>query len=164
MNIRDGQAVSLEEVLDNREMRVMRIQDLKQQYPNSSILSYKLNIPGPVKNNEMIQFIFNEGLRSLNVEPIKIELNAITGPEAFFISSLSAHELKEKCLDIEQHHPLGRLFDLDVDSVKRHDLNVSPRKCLICDQEAFVCSRSRAHSVDELLIAIENIVHFNYTE
>ena len=59
------------------------------------------------------------------------------------------------CL-LEDSVALGRLFDIDViqtDGMKisRTDLGFSTRKCLICNQEAFVCSRARTHSVKELL-------------
>jgi Phosphoribosyl-dephospho-CoA transferase (holo-ACP synthetase) len=71
--------------------------------------------------------------------------------------------LKEFVLQIEYGHPIGRLFDFDVigcdgNAVSREMLKYSKRKCLICGKDAYVCARSRAHNVEDLLKKIDYIV------
>ena len=63
-----------------------------------------------------------------------------------------------------QQHPLGRLFDLDVlhtdgRSLSRREFDLPPRRCLICDDLAAVCGRSRRHSNEELQVRIRQILH-----
>lgn len=161
MNIRDGIPITLEEVLDQREARVSRIEQLKNEYPNHAILSLKLNIPGPIKNNHLIQTIFNRALESLSDFKVlfsEINTNLKTGPEAFMVFEMSHSDLKQALIKIEENHPLGRLFDMDVVGVNRKGLGYSARKCLICDEPAVDCGRSRKHTVDELLDDIEELV------
>ena len=56
-----GEAVDLLTVLDNREWR-SRLQDkLKVTNYDKIVISAKLNIPGPIKNNDILQKIFMDG-------------------------------------------------------------------------------------------------------
>jgi holo-ACP synthase / triphosphoribosyl-dephospho-CoA synthase len=68
-------------------------------------------------------------------------------------------------VDIEENHPLGRLMDIDVINVRhqisRRDLNLSPRRCFLCDEEAHVCVRAQTHAIevdieDFILTAFKN--------
>ena len=48
---------------------------------------------------------------------------------------------------------MGRLFNLDVCgpdgiSVKRHDLGLLPRTCLVCGEDAHVCAQKKSHSME----------------
>jgi holo-ACP synthase len=50
---------------------------------------------------------------------------------------------------LEQSHPLGRLWDLDVicpqdGHVGRLSLGLHMRRCLVCDEPAHVCSLAQA--------------------
>ena len=78
-----------------------------------------------------------------------------TGYEAYFITSMPALQAKRIACDIEENHPLGRLFDIDVlDSnmrpVSRTDINLAQRKCLICDNEARFCMRNHTHTKQDI--------------
>ena len=88
----------------------------------------------------------------------------ITGYVGFFVVDLESFIVKKKMVKIEDDNDLGRLFDIDVIScdgkkVSRHDLNLPGRKCLLCDNDAFYCSRSRNHPVDELVRKIKEILN-----
>ena len=53
-------------------------------------------------------------------------------------------------IELEDHHPLGRLWDLDVlapeqGQLSRQDLGFPARQCLVCDEPAHACARSRRH-------------------
>jgi len=87
------------------------------------------------------------------------------GPESYFSVSLDPLELKRLAIEWESTHPLGDLADLDVmdassKPITRADLGFSPRKCLICENEAAVCSAGQRHEtaivearVNEILLA-----------
>ena len=152
--------VSLEEILDAREFRSERIKQLTTEYPNHSHISFKLNIPGPIKNNDDYHYAFNAGIKEvIDVAKVIYNLDTLkTGPEAFLISNLSPEDLKLAMIEIEDKHPLGRLFDLDVDGSDRSMLGVACRKCLICDNLAHACGRSRTHDLDEIITKIDMMI------
>lgn len=108
-----------------------------------------------------------------------------TGPEYYMLVDLSAENLKTLLIEIEQSHPWGRLLDLDVlyclpseadsklseaeailgavdadrvHSISRTDLNLPTRRCLICEDDAKICGRSRRHSVEEMQAAIAKLI------
>ena len=85
-----------------------------------------------------------------------------TGPEYFIVSNIDAYDLKKKMLDIEENSYFGRLYDIDViykdENITRKMIGGPSRKCFLCDNDAKACARSRNHSVDEMIIWIENII------
>lgn len=150
--------ITLEDMLDQREKRAYQITEVKQRYPDKSIISFKLNIPGPNKNNDDLLYAFNEGLKLLDYEIIYDERYNKTGPECILISNDPKDLTKSKMIEIEDKFPLGRLFDLDVLDIDRSQLKIEARKCLICDDEAHVCSRSRKHGLEEVLDKIYQMI------
>jgi holo-ACP synthase CitX len=70
--------------------------------------------------------------------------------------------VKKVAIAVEEGSRLGRLFDIDVlweeGSVSRSAFGAEPRKCLLCDGDAKVCARSRAHKMEELLAEIDRIL------
>lgn len=162
--------VTLEEILDNREERAKRQQALLAAHV-LPLVSFTVNMPGPVKDNAASRTIFRQGLEALQqcceehgwkVVALE-EHNANTGPEALCSIDCNAKDLKTAMTALENKHPLGRLFDLDVlsssgEHLSRRDTGAPVRLCLICERPAVECARSRAHSLDELLHAIEKRV------
>ena len=60
---------------------------------------------------------------------------------------------------IEESSQLGRLFDIDIIDINFEKLSrKSFRKCLICEEQAQECGRSRKHSVEELQNKVEEIL------
>ncbi len=162
--------VSLTEMLNAREMRC-RIQQqliLAHQRP---LICLTLNIPGPVKVLPGVPEAFETGCRRIEaiLQEHRISLlhsEAIkekTGYEAFYCIDASPETAKSLMITLEDQDRLGRLFDIDVlrtdgTKVSREELGFSPRRCLLCDQPAHVCSRSRSHSVAELVAEINRIL------
>lgn len=146
------QEITLEEVLDQREERMYAIEKVQADYPNHSVISYQLNIPGPLKNDPQLLYAFEEGLKQINDAELIVDWRKnLTGPEAILVHKKDAQATKVDMIQIEDHFPLGRLFDLDVVGADRKALDISPRKCLLCDEPAHVCSRSRKHGLEEVL-------------
>lgn len=155
----------LREILRAREERVINQRKLLKKY-HLPILSITLNIPGPEKDNDKIRKIFHECLRVVKIELKKNESIKIIyekvhftadGPESFLIvKGLSEKSLKKIAIGIEDNHPFGRLFDVDVLSkegykVYREDINKALRKCIICNDSAIHCITSRKHNRKEII-------------
>lgn len=169
-----GSIPSLNEVLENREKRVAFIKKLLLLYPDCSIISYKLNIAGPVKNNSFIARIFKIGLNHIlnciNNEKLKITsskaINLKTGPEYFAAISASPKDIKSKMIYIEENTKLGRLFDIDVlymengdvQHISREMIGYENRKCFVCQADARQCAGSRAHSLSSIRKSIWDII------
>ena len=151
--------VTLQEILDAREARVQRQMQLLAEH-NKPLISFTMNIPGPVKLDRDVVIGFFVGCRQLrDALAGKIlyaeEHKKDTGCEAFFVVDLPARELKELTVELEDGESVGRLFDMDVidtdgQKLSREELGYPRRGCLICMEDAVVCARSRAHSVQEL--------------
>ena len=88
----------------------------------------------------------------------------VTGYEAYLITDLPALEAKRVTCDIEDSHPLGRLFDIDVMGadgmpISRQEVGGEPRRCLLCEHESRWCMRNHSHSQEELMSHIEKLVN-----
>lgn len=157
MKIRE---ITLEEVLDQREQRMYAIEKVQADYPNHSVISYQLNIPGPLKNDADLLYAFEEGLKQIQDAELIVDWREnLTGPEAILVHSKDVHATKLDMIQIEDHFPLGRLYDLDVAGADRKALNIAPRQCLLCEEPAHMCSRSRKHGLEEVLEKMYSMIH-----
>lgn len=156
-------------ILQSREDRRYKQEDLLNQY-RASLISFTLNTPGMIKDNEMYGEIHNEGMkeigRLLNKNKIAIiyqeEIKKSTGSEAYIVVDFEARKLKEKLIELEEKHPLGRIFDIDVfdknhNQISRKDLGLNPRKCLLCNKYARICAREKNHSYEDLYEGIRSL-------
>ena len=161
-----GIEVGIDEILNCREKRVVIQNEMIRKY-KKPVISFTMNIPGPIKTNNEIKKAFNIGknlilekLKENNIEILEIqELNENTGNELFISTNLLAEKIKNITVVIEESSELGRLFDIDVIDVNFEKLSrKSFRKCLICEEQAQECGRSRKHSVEELQSKVEEIL------
>ena len=157
-----GEAVDLLTVLDNREWR-SRLQDkLKVTNSDKIVISAKLNIPGPIKNNDILQKVFMDGWQTFvaglecNSQYEMLFAERVTGPEAFITVDGNLAAVKKTAILFEETYVLGRLFDIDVMAngqadyqLSREDLGFGPRLCLICGKPAKVCAKEQNHTLDE---------------
>ncbi|GIP09785.1 MAG: citrate lyase holo-[acyl-carrier protein] synthase [Paenibacillus macerans] len=161
--------VTLEEMLKARDRRAAKQRQLLLTH-SLPLISMTVNIPGPRKSTLMSRRIFREGydalLERLAGTDMKLVFkqidDLITGPEGYIIVNADERILKQFAVQTETIHPLGRLLDIDVlgragQPISRSDLGYPRRKCLLCRQDAHICGRSKAHSVNELLYAIRSI-------
>lgn len=160
-----GIEVRIDEILVCREKRVFIQNEMIKKY-NLPIISFTMNIPGPIKTNNEIKKAFVIGknlilekLKENNIEIFEIqELNENTGNELFVSANSPAKKIKDITVTIEESSELGRLFDIDVIDINFEKLSrKSFRKCLICEKQAQECGRSRKHSVEELQKKVEEI-------
>lgn len=163
-------AVTLMEMLGAREARTMRQQQLLEEY-HLPVISFCLNIAGPVKNSPVLRRAFREGLERLACALLAGRLDVVhreevdqpTGCEALWVVRGDGRAVKELCVELEDRDALGRLFDLDVlDPVSgkwdRTQLGQPPRKCLVCGKEGKGCASRRLHTVEELQGATQVIL------
>lgn len=160
--------ISLDELLASREARRDFQQDLLRRHPGKTLVCLTVVMPGTVKRNASSLIVAQAGLSALiarfgsDMEGMQVR-DLATGFEAYLLTSLSPQEAKRAVCRIEESHPLGRLFDLDVlDAagmpLSRADLGLAPRRCLLCDREARWCMRNHTHSREELTARIGEMI------
>lgn len=153
-----GEEVSLHEMLDCRERRANVQNNFLKKY-NKTLISFCMNIPGPVKTNEEIRKVFEDSVSEIykyleenNIKVLdSVEFHEKTGDEIILAVDEEAEKIKESMIFIEENHPLGRLFDIDVlnssgEKMSRENF----RKCFICNKNAQDCASQRTHSVEEM--------------
>lgn len=164
----------LYQILQSREDRALKQEEIIAKY-KQPIISFTLNIPGPIKDSSRYREIHDLGMdlisNTLKSEDYDIEymekINKSTGPEGYFSINIDPLELKKITVKIENEHALGRLFDIDIfdsniEQIARAELGLGPRKCLICENEAKVCNKAASHSIEELLNRIDNIYNLYF--
>ena len=167
--------VTIEEMAAARESRAMAQMTLLSRHKNAVVVCLTMNIAGPVKRSRRIDRAFSEGEHVVRavLSPHKMHfahaIHEKTGCEAIFCVEGDPFEIKRRLCALEDAQPIGRLWDIDVlfgmgEKVSRTQLGLPPRKCLLCDQDAPVCARSRAHSVDELLAKTNDLIDAHLSE
>lgn len=162
--------VSLEALLAAKERRAARQADWLAHY-QQPIISLTLVTPGAVKDSIRYRNTMGVALQACdqllwqNQWQVKDRqvLWLPTGAEALWCVAHQAAEVKAHCAALEQTHALGRLWDLDVicpenGPVGRQSLGRGMRRCLLCDEPAHACARSRRHPVEQVVARVEKII------
>ena len=162
-----GKEVQLADVLNAREARVMRQEQLIRTY-KVPLLCFTMNIAGPVKNNELIRRGFRTGCDDFKMQTERVKGKILheeiheefTGNEAYFVVDMDGLQLKKLACELEENDNLGRLYDMDVlvpdESVRgfshidRSEIGLPERPCLICGKPGKYCASRRLHTVKEL--------------
>lgn len=160
--------ITLQQLLDSRDNRRRRQLELMEQYKDSTLVLLTIVMPGSEKRNHLSLTAAKAASlalkKSFDGTIVHYEANdLVTGYEAFMVTSVPPEEAKLKACEIEDNHPLGRLFDIDVMKgtpvpVSRTRLNLPPRRCLICGDDARVCMRAGRHDYGELLARITSMI------
>jgi holo-ACP synthase len=165
-----GPLVDLDTVLAAREERVARRLDVVRTRLRP-VVSLTIVMPGPVKDCTASRALRDAALDTLTplfaardwaAEIVHVG-NGPAGPEALLSVDVEARDLKQAMVALEDDHPLGRLWDLDVvdpvtGGMSRRDLGEGPRRCLLCGEPAHACARSRAHAIPDLLAAMKALI------
>lgn len=177
--------ITLNELLASRDARHATQQKLLAEHSGKTLVCLTVVMPGSVKRNhqsltaahaavEAMRKAFgikeNKGLSPLETlenpeppAPTLLELDLETGYEAYLITTMPLLEAKRIAVNIEDTHPLGRLFDIDIINadgvpVSRDAIGEKPRHCLVCDHEARYCMRMRWHTQEEIWAKINEMV------
>lgn len=163
-----GPTLTMEQILLSRSERTKQ-QRIFLAQGGMSLLSFTMNIPGNIKQFPAAKNAFEIGFKTLQERlPLgsiltRFQRHFLTGSEGLLLLSLPALEVKKLAVELEDFHPLGRLFDMDVlsqdgNAISRTELGIKPRTCLICNENAKICARSRAHSHEVLQQKIVQIL------
>lgn len=168
-----GTPVTLNELLDAKSARAGKQKELLARPGARTLISFTMNIAGEIKRFPLLISAFEEGLREIKK---RIDISSVlyleesiknTGPEAFVLLPSDPVRIKKEMASIEESHPLGRLFDIDVlgadgISVSRSVLGLPPRSCLICGENAKICSRNKSHSMELVLWRTAQILNDHF--
>ena len=160
--------ITLDALLQSRDNRHALQQQLLQQHPGSTLVCLTVVMPGSIKRNLYSVVTAQAALTALldrlgmNIQEVRAR-DLGTGYEAYLITGLPALEAKRVTCDIEDSHPLGRLFDIDVidadgSPIPRQTVGGEPRRCLLCENEARWCMRNHSHSQEELMDRIQQMI------
>lgn len=158
-NVITGSPVTSGELRAARDRRVLKKWELLASGGEFCLVEFSLNIAGTIKVFPFARAAFREEIRELSdrlarFSVLKTEVfEENSGDYAFFLLKSQTIQVKKFLVSIEESHPLGRLFNLDVCgpdgiSVKRHDLGLLPRTCLVCGEDAHVCAEKKSHSME----------------
>lgn len=162
-------AVTLTQMMEARERRAQCQRRLTARY-GLPLVSFTLNIPGPVKRNPLIERAYRYGLKLLRARfrPLYTAESILdTGCEALLVARGDPAALKKMAVGVEDADEIGRLFDIDVmdeqgRQVSREALGLDGRACLVCGGPAHECARSRAHGVDLLFARTQQIIRGHF--
>lgn len=130
-----------------------------------TIIFLRVNYPSIYKDNSITRGIIFYIRRVIekDIEFIYKEENiTFEGPCITYVTSEKSNSVKEKTVNIEENHPLGRLVDIDVydeffKGLSREEMGLDKRKCYLCNEYAGICVRNKNHSIEEVIGYIEKI-------
>lgn len=162
--------ITLAEILEARDRRAQRQRELLARW-GGPLISFTMNIPGPVKDTPLIRRGFATGCRMLYEAleaggmPVlcRHEEKEATGCQLYCAVRADAAAVKALCTRIEDASPLGRLFDMDVldgdgQKLDRETVGGGARNCIVCGAPGRGCASRRVHSVPELQAATRQIL------
>ena len=177
--------ITLDELLASRDARHAMQQKLMAEHSGKTLVCLTVVMPGSVKRNQQSLTVARAAVKAMRkaynisddllpetellTNELKIETREClverdlnTGYEAYLITPLPLLEAKRVAVEIEDTHPLGRLFDIDVIDkqgipVSRDRVGGQPRRCLVCDHEARYCMRMRWHTQEEIWARIRQM-------
>ena len=160
--------ITLDQLLASREERASFQKELLKSYPGMTLVCLTVIMPGKIKRNLQSLVVAQAAVTAMvsafgdSMQKLVLR-DRHTGYDAYLETTLSNAEAKLKPRNIEETHPLGRLFGLDVIDIdgipiSRETIGQGPRKCLICDNEARYCMRNRTHTLNELSAKIDEMI------
>ncbi len=163
----EQETVSIQDMMFCRDRRVQLQEQLLQSH-DCPLISFCMNIPGPVKTDALIRRAFDAGtteiMKALAAHPdwqiaARHEIHEKTGDELMLSVTADARTLKDVMSQIEETHPLGRLFDIDIIGTDGRKLSRPRyRSCLLCGRQAQECASSRRHSAAALFARIQEML------
>jgi len=173
----DGPQVSLETMLKTRDWRAERQLAVLKTNPQSTLIWLSTRIPGPVKTGTHLtakyqaiaQGIMNKyGANVVDAASYQRD----TGFEFYIAVTQSPIQVKRDLVTFEQQTRFGQLCDLDVlylsegrtKQVGRQQLALPRRTCLVCGDDAKICSRSQRHDLATVQSVVDEIISEGWRE
>lgn len=160
-------AITLEDMLAARDARCSKQQQLLKAHPDDTLVVLTVVLPGNEKRNDTSLRVARAAVKAVNqtlgtfIQHAE-KLDLPTGFEAYRTVRAELTDVKRRVVEIEENHPLGRLFDLDVIApngvpLSRQEVGFAPRRCLLCNNEARFCMRNHTHTYSEILQYIKKL-------
>ncbi len=141
---------SPEVILSDRENRNKIIREAALY---GDVVTIKANVPGADKHIKE-SFLLVRHFTALALEKFKGDVSFYDGCDGFCaIIRADGENLKSTAVELEQSCSAGRFADIDV-YLKGQPHSLSRgylRKCYICGKPAFVCSREKNHTTEQLI-------------
>ena len=160
--------VSLPQLLAARDARAALERDLLARHADCTLVVLTVVVPGAEKRTEASLLVARAACAALDKLLAahcrhRLERDLATGFEAYWLVDLPQLEAKRRTVELEDTHPLGRLFDADIilpegRPLSRTELGAPPRRCLLCDREARFCMRNGSHTRKELHAKIAQMI------
>ena len=160
--------VSLPQLLAARDARAALERDLLARHADCTLVVLTVVVPGAEKRTEASLLVARAACAALDKLLAahcrhRLERDLATGFEAYWLVDLPQEEAKRLTVELEDTHPLGRLFDADIilpegRPLSRTELGAPPRRCLLCDREARFCMRNGSHTREELHAKIAQMI------
>lgn len=159
--------ITLNDMLAARDARCSKQQQLLAAHPDQTLVVLTVVLPGNEKRNAISLRIAEAAVKAVTgVLAQRIQHteqhDLPTGFEAYWTVRGELTDVKRQMVEIEEEHPLGRLFDLDVIApngipVSRQEVGFAARRCLLCSNEARFCMRNHSHTYAEILQHIKQM-------
>lgn len=159
-----ARAADLAQVLDARERRAQTQEALLRQYENP-LVCITMNLAGYVKRYALSDRFFEEGIEMIETQLERARMQVAfrrivreqTGCEGYFSVRADALTLKKYMARLEDAFPAARLWDIDVigtdgKKISGAEIGRGARRCLVCENDAASCGRSRAHALSQVHI------------
>jgi len=153
-----------EDILNGREERYLR-QNLMQEKYKLPLLLATVIYPGDSKVNPVVNYIYEKMITELKIFRFQYSFEGINAAGPYFIGCFKddVYKIKHQTVILEDTHSLGRLFDIDIinypyHKISRDLLQITRRRCIICQEEALICIREQKHSQKQLITTINKMV------
>lgn len=165
--------VTMEQILHHREKRVWMRERL---WPDGAAcaVGFGMNLPGSCKRYPLADRGFETGVKELRrifaaEELLRAEVWCDeSGMEALFFLRAEARTIKQRTVTLEEKHPLGRLWDIDVFSrtgaVGRKEFNLPGRRCILCGEAVNFCRYSGKHTAKEAALHCAEMLESYFRE
>ncbi|MBR1475646.1 MAG: citrate lyase holo-[Muribaculaceae bacterium] len=160
--------ITLDMLLASRDSRQAKQMALMSAHPGHTLVCLTVVMPGAVKRNLHSLIVANAALTAVlecfRQCLVDIEVrDLVTGYEAYLVVDMNPMEAKKLSCQIEDSHPLGRLFDIDIlaadgTPLSREQVGDTPRQCLLCEHESRWCMRNHTHTQAELHTRINEMI------
>lgn len=156
--------VVVEDMLMARDRRVdIQNSMLEEGGSDCSLACLTMNIAGEIKRTPMTKMLFDRGVREFEQAGFDVidhlVIDEFTGSEAFWLVKEDGARVKKYLEEVEDSFPAARLFDFDVLVPGGAKLSrATSRRCLICEKPAAECARSRAHGLDVIKAATQDLL------
>ena len=149
-----------DEILREREEKSQLINSYLNDY---DVITLKANIPGSNKQLNIAYILINYFHHQL-IDRFKfinyLYFDDVSGPMYLYL--VKKQQIKKEDLIKIEETKYGRFIDIDlfINGINRSVNRNQLRKCYLCGEDAFICSRMKKHSYEELINYLNQQVRF----